>query len=179
MNCYKCPENSYMIEFTKSCYDYIPNHYYLDNEDKVLKSCYKTCFNCLGPGNEEEMNCSGCISDEYFFKNDTHNCIFPKDYKKRNDLEFRKINSINFYIFIAIFLVALMIFILVCKYYKTKENNKQQVQNYQQQPKKKEPLIDKKKNEKDNKMVEMQNKSGDNDNNNNNNNNENVNIINN
>ena len=181
MNCYECPDNSYMIEFTKSCYDYIPNHYYFDNEDKVLKSCYKTCFNCLGPGNEEEMNCSGCISDEYFFKNDTHNCILPKDYKKRNDLEFRKINSINFYIFIAIFFVALMIFILVCKYYKIKENDRQQAQNNQQPPKKKEPLIDKKKNEKDNKMVEMQNKSGDNDNNNNNNNNnnENVNIINN
>ena len=56
------------------------------------------------------MNCLSCISDEYFYKNDTKDCILFKDYKKRSDLEFTKVNNYNFYIFIIIFVAALIIF---------------------------------------------------------------------
>ena len=158
MNCYKCPDNFYMTENTKSCYDYIPNHYYLD--DKILRHCYKRCNNCLGTKNNETMNCLGCISDEYYYKNDTNDCIIPEEFKKRNDLEFKKINNDNLFIFIAIFISALIIFIITCKFYKIKEqkkqqNNKEEQENKEQQEQQKKGLLDKKNDEK---IYEMEDK---------------------
>ena len=152
MNCYKCPDNFYMTENTKCCYDYIPNHYYLD--DKILRHCYKRCNNCLGTKNNDTMNCLECISDEYFFKNDTNDCILPNEFKKRDDLEFKKVNNSNLFIFIMIFISALIIFIITCKFYKIKETDKQE-QNKEQQKQQKKGLLNKKNDEK---IYEMENK---------------------
>ena len=106
------------------------------------------------------MNCLGCISDEYYYKNDTNDCIIPEEFKKRNDLEFKKINNDNLFIFIAIFVSALIIFIITCKFYKIKEpkkqqNNKEEQENKEQQEQQKKGLLDKKNDEK---IYEMEDK---------------------
>ena len=39
MNCIKCKNNYYLTEDTNSCYNDIPDNYYLDN-DQILKRCH-------------------------------------------------------------------------------------------------------------------------------------------
>ena len=41
MRCKTCQPNLYKTEDTYSCYNHIPNHYYLDG--KILRICYKEC----------------------------------------------------------------------------------------------------------------------------------------
>ena len=98
MNCKKCQKNFYMTEDTNSCYDYIPNNYYLD--DGILKKCFSRCFNCFGAKDDKTMNCLGCINNDYFYKNDTYDCILKGDFEKRKNLEFSRLSDYNFYIFI-------------------------------------------------------------------------------
>ena len=152
MRCKNCQPKFYLTEDKDSCYDYIPDNYYLGEND-ILRKCYKTCFNCLGAKNSETMNCLSCISDEYFYKNDTKDCILFKDYKKRIDLEFTKVNNYNFYIFIIIFVAALIIFGSVCAFYKIKEQNKKMERK--EQPEQKEEKKKSEENKKQDENVEM------------------------
>ena len=163
MNCYKCPENFYIVESSYSCYDYIPNNYYLDGN--ILKKCYELCFNCLGAKNSETMNCLGCKSDEYFYKNDTYDCIKPEEFKKRENLEFTRLSNKNFYIFIVIFVAAIIIFICNCKCYKIKKEQEPKKENEKNEKQEKENLLQKKGNE-NNKMFELQKMPNDNNDNN-------------
>ena len=140
MNCYKCRENFYLVE-SNSCYDYIPNHYYLDGN--ILRECYESCMNCLGPKNSETMNCLGCKSDEYFYKNDTYECIKPEEFKKRENLEFTRLSNGNFVIFIIIFVVAIIIFICNCKFYKIKKEQEPKKENEKKESQEKENLLKK------------------------------------
>ena len=120
MNCYKCPDKFYMIENSDSCYDYIPNNYYLDGN--ILKKCYELCFNCFGPKNTETMNCLGCINNDYFYRNDTYECIKKDEFKKRENLEFTRLSGDNFWIFICIFVASIiMVFFIFCFYKKQQE----------------------------------------------------------
>ena len=128
-NCKKCKDNFYLTEDTNSCYDFIPNNYFLEKDS--LKKCYYRCSNCIGGKNEGSMNCLGCTSEEYFYKEDTNDCILKDEYKKR-DLEFKITDNYNFYIFICVILFALIIFILICLFYKSnREKNQQEQQNKQ------------------------------------------------
>ena len=122
MNCKTCQNNFYITEDTNSCYDYIPNNYYLD--EGKLKKCFARCSNCLGAKNNKTMNCLGCINNDYFYKNDTYDCILEGDFEKRNNLEFSRISDYNFYIFICIFLVSLIIVALIWIIYKVEKNQK-------------------------------------------------------
>ena len=54
MKCITCQQNFYMTEDSDSCYNFIPDHYYLDNI--ILKKCYERCANCLGAKNSQTMN---------------------------------------------------------------------------------------------------------------------------
>ena len=129
MNCKKCQDNFYITEDTNSCYDFIPNNYFL--EKSTLKKCYYRCSNCIGGKNDGSMNCLGCTSEKYFYKEDTNDCILKDEYKKR-DLEFKITDNYNFYIFICVILFALIIFILICLFYKSnREKNQQEQQNKQ------------------------------------------------
>ena len=120
MNCYKCPDKFYMIENSDSCYDYIPNNYYLDGN--ILKKCYELCFNCFGPKNTETMNCLGCINNDYFYRNDTYECIKKDEFKKRENLEFTRLSGDNFWIFMCIFVASIiMVFFIFCFYKKQQE----------------------------------------------------------
>ena len=141
MSCYKCPENFYKVESYDLCYDYIPNNYYLDGN--ILRKCYESCMNCLGPKNSETMNCLGCKSDEYFYKNDTYECIKPEEFKKRENLEFTRLSNGNFVIFIIIFVVAIIIFICNCKFYKIKKEQEPKKENEKKESQEKENLLKK------------------------------------
>ena len=70
------------------------------------------------------MNCLGCKSDEYFYKNDTLDCIKKDEFKKKNNLEFTRLSSENFYIFICVLLVAIVIFVINCIFCKIKEKTR-------------------------------------------------------
>ena len=124
LNCLRCPNNFYVTVDTKSCYDYIPNGYYLDVN--ILRRCYYRCLNCFGSYNEETMNCLGCIEPEkYFYRNDTYNCILENEFNKRNNLDFTKISNYNFYIFLGIFCCSIIIFIITCKFYEIIKQKRQ------------------------------------------------------
>ena len=119
MHCTKCQPNYYKIENIDSCYNYIPEHYYLDGN--ILKSCHESCLNCYGKWNNTTTNCMNCISNEYFYRNDTYNCIKISEYEIRNNVEFKKFNNVNFYVFIALFIASIILFILLIILCKKKE----------------------------------------------------------
>ena len=73
--CYeKCPNNTYILEDKGDflCLNETPDSYYLDNENKIYKKCYKTCNKCKIGGNETNNNCLEC-KDKYKFYNNSVN----------------------------------------------------------------------------------------------------------
>ena len=82
LNCLLCDENSIFYEkssncldcvlrgkfvnyYQYDCIDFIPDGYYLLNEeDKTIDMCYKTCKSCLRKGNSNNHNCIEC-ADAY------------------------------------------------------------------------------------------------------------------
>ena len=132
MNCIKCQNNYYITEDTNSCYNTIIDNYYLD-DDKVLKRCHSKCSKCYGPPNNDSMNCSECIHDKmniYFYKKESRDCILSDNFKRRENIEFEKLDSINFYIFLVIFIISITAFILFCVCYKIENNTKKINNNY-------------------------------------------------
>ena len=129
MRCKICQPNFYMTEDTDSCYNLIPENYYLDKN--TLKKCYERCSNCLGPKNNQTMNCLGCISSEYFYKIDTYDCIKSNEFNKKETLEFTKLDNIYFYFFLFILISALIIFICNFIFYKIKGQKNQDDKNQQ------------------------------------------------
>ena len=123
MNCTKCPKNFFITEDTDSCYDYIPNNYYLDNLTYTLKRCFYRCSDCIGAKNNFTHNCLGCSNDTYFYKKNTYDCILKEEIVERN-INFSKKHSVYFYIFIGIFIATILIFIFNCIFYKTKKGKK-------------------------------------------------------
>ena len=102
------------------------------------------------------MNCLGCISSEYFYKNDTYDCIKPNEFDKKENLEFTKIDNIYFVIFLLIFIVALIIFVCNCIFYKIKEQKNKEDENVQ---KKQEDEKDQKKQEDEKEQKNQNDKS--------------------
>ena len=154
MNCKKCQKNFYFTEDTDSCYDYIPNKYYLDGEK--LRKCYARCSQCLGAKNDKTMNCLGCINKDYFYKNDTLDCILIAELEENKTHELTKIFDYNFYIFIGIFAAAFLIFIINCIFYKVKKQKKAPDQEKEEKQTKKDLQ------QKMNESYEMENKSSEN-----------------
>ena len=121
MNCIICQPNLYLTEDTYSCFDYIPDHYYLD--DDKLRRCHERCFNCFGAWDDETMNCTNCINDLFFYRKDTNNCVLKNEFGKDNYIQLQKTENINFYIFITIFIISIVIYILLRIFYKVKEED--------------------------------------------------------
>ena len=128
MNCTKCIKNFFMTEDTSSCYDYIPNNYYLDNSTSQLRRCFSRCTNCIGAKNNITQNCLGCSNDTYYYKKDTFDCILKEEITKGETKEFSNKDSKYFYIFIGIFIAAILIFIIICVFYKVKEKKEKKEQ---------------------------------------------------
>ena len=66
----------------EQCYKEAPQGYYLDAANKIYKKCFKNCYNCYGPGNVNDNNCSECNRNFIFLKNitNTNNCYEKCDY---------------------------------------------------------------------------------------------------
>jgi hypothetical protein len=118
--CSKCPKNSYLTIDTDSCYDKVPDNYYLDENTNKLKRCYSSCLSCIGPAYDKSMNCLSCISDEYFYRKDIKNCTKESEFKKRENLSFEMANNYNYFFFVSIFILALIIYLVIHLYYKLK-----------------------------------------------------------
>lgn len=106
MNCISCIDNYIITEDTQSCYDYTPLNYIIENN--ILKRCYHLCNKCIKPSkNDSDMNCLQCEYG-YFLKDDTHNCIKPEDYQKKEIKNLSQMNSEFMILFIFIFIFAIL-----------------------------------------------------------------------
>ena len=88
MKCLSCDNTKgyYFIYGTKNCEKIPYQGYYLDEEDKTLKKCYKDCLTCsAGPVANEKgvitnMNCDSCNElKSLFLIKGTKNCEVNKD----------------------------------------------------------------------------------------------------
>ena len=125
LSCIECKPDLYMWYEKGLCINYIPEHYYLNGS--ILKKCHESCLNCFGPWNNTTTNCMNCISNEYFYRNDTYNCIKIKDYSSSKKVEFKRFEVIYFYIFIIILIVSIILFILLLIFCKIKKNKKEKL----------------------------------------------------
>ena len=110
MNCITCENNFYITEDTNSCYKEKEN-YYLDNN--TLRRCHPRCSKCItGSKNDTNMTCLECIynsEENYFYKEDTLNCILPSEFHKRDFIQLSTVPNYVFYIFVAILIFSIII----------------------------------------------------------------------
>ena len=83
--CSKCKDDYYFIENTNNCMtkkQMENNHtYYFDNKTEKFKYCYNSCEECYNiESNETSHQCSKCKDDYYFIEN-TFNCLSINDAK--------------------------------------------------------------------------------------------------
>ena len=73
------------------------------------------------------MNCIECLNDEkniYFYQNDTTNCLLDSEFVERENIVFNRLENYNFYIFIGIFIISLIVgFINFCCLFKGEKIN--------------------------------------------------------
>ena len=69
-NCLNCfVRNKYVNYYRNECLDYIPEGYYLDDdENKILGKCYFSCKNCNFQGDSNDHKCLEC-GETYIYKN--------------------------------------------------------------------------------------------------------------
>lgn len=111
MECITCKYGFNITEDTNSCYDYLPPHYYLDNN--IFRRCHIRCFSCFNSPKNNMMNCLSCISSEYYYKNESHTCILPSEINKRKAQDLTKQSSWTFIVFFLIFLAAVIITLII------------------------------------------------------------------
>ena len=122
MNCITCKEGLYITEDTHSCFEEKEN-YFLDSGNRILRRCHPRCSKCIIDSvNDNYMKCLGCINDKtknYFFREDTHNCVLSSEFPKRELIVLTAQSSYSYIIFIIILVVStfisLYIFYFSCK----------------------------------------------------------------
>ena len=60
---YKQQDDNKNTDEFMECYSIIPEGYFIDNADNLIKKCYKTCKNCNSLGNNREHLCTECNDD--------------------------------------------------------------------------------------------------------------------
>ena len=136
MNCLSCIDNYILTEDTHSCYDYIPLNYIIENN--ILRRCHSLCTKCIKPSqNDSDKNCLQCEYG-YFLKDDTHNCIKPEDYQKKEKKNLSQMNSEFMLLFIFIFIFAILtsVGISLSCLYKYKSENEILLQNDEEEKQK-------------------------------------------
>jgi len=126
MNCITCEEDYYKTEDTNSCYKGEIDYYYLDLDNKIYKRCHENCKRCYSASNDDNnMACKNC-KDGYFYKADTLNCILPQNFIKRQKIPLTILKDYNFYIFMSIFIISILIsfIIFLCFFKKKNKENK-------------------------------------------------------
>ena len=94
--CLKCADGYYPMEGTIApCLSQIPDGFYIDQTDKVIKKCYGTCQTCKKGGNNIQHNCDECVSNLYQKENKDGNCLQNPDgyYLDNVDLVYKKCYS--------------------------------------------------------------------------------------
>jgi len=127
MNCKTCQENYNITSDTNSCYNFLPDNYYLDED--IFKRCHPRCLKCFnGSEDDNNMNCLSCIFEEnIFYRRDTHNCIFPDKSEEFKEIEIE--SSIFFYIFLIILLISIVCSVIILSFLRYKENNNNYINN--------------------------------------------------
>ena len=84
MKCDTCGDPKKYYAEPHNCIDDI-TRYYLDEEEKIYKKCYKNCYSCNAKSIETEHNCTKCEDKYHFIYNETRkkNCI-PENEKPIN-----------------------------------------------------------------------------------------------
>ena len=110
MNCITCIKGYNITDDTKSCYDHLPEKYYLDND--TFKKCYERCSRCFNGSNDSEnMNCLSCISNDYFFRKDTFNCILRNETPITDVVEIKP-SIFLYFLFVGILGISILISII-------------------------------------------------------------------
>ena len=128
MNCITCMKGFKITEDTNSCYERPPQNYYLDND--TFKRCYYRCNKCFnGSDDNSTMKCLSCISNEYFYRKDTFNCILKNETQETNIIQI-KYSSLVYSLFVLILISSILLsaVFLYCYHYKVQNqiigNNK-------------------------------------------------------
>lgn len=100
MNCLECIDGYNRTEDTFSCYNELPENYYL--EGNVFKRCSSNCTKCYGP---EETNCLSCLENYTLFLY-ANICLHNDDIEK---ITIDKIHSQYRSIFISIFIISIVV----------------------------------------------------------------------
>ena len=112
MNCETCFNNYYITEDTNSCYNFIPNKYYLDNT--ILRRCHPNCSICSsGSKDDLNMNCLSCI-DHYALQYDTNNCIYSKLEQSELEDNLERKTTWFFVVFLILIIVDFLVACLIC-----------------------------------------------------------------
>ena len=133
MNCITCEEGYYITEDTHSCYKEEIDNYYLDIDNKIYKRCHENCKRCYSASKDDNnMACKNC-KDGYFYKADTLNCILPKNFIKRQNIRLTILKDYNFYIFMSIFIISILISFIIFLCFFNKKNKENEIDLSQSQ----------------------------------------------
>ena len=131
-------ENEYGI-----CSNTRPDGYYLDVKNNIFKKCHNKCSDCItGSYDDSNMMCLKCIKG-YSYDSKTYNCISNKKDVKKNDFDIEVEKNVNFWLFIIIFIFALIIgivFFLVKPCKKETTNDLKEKNKFEEADKKNELL---------------------------------------
>ena len=95
-NCLNCKYYNYYTNYEQnSCLQFIPNGYYLqNNEYNIIEKCHQNCLTCnKGPSDDNNMNCALCDNQNgFYFLENSNNCYkFPyKGYYLGDNYKFKK-----------------------------------------------------------------------------------------
>ena len=110
MSCITCIKGYNITEDTKICYDHLPEKYYLDNN--TFKKCYERCSRCFNGSNDSEnMKCLSCITNDYFFRKDTFNCILRNETPITDVVEIKQ-SIFLYFLFVSILGISILISII-------------------------------------------------------------------
>ena len=114
MNCITCIKGYNITSDTNSCYNYLPNYYYLD--DDIFRRCHERCFKCFkGSDDDEHMNCLSCNSPIYFYRKDTFNCIRQNETEETEIIQIKDSDFVHqLFVLILIFSIIISFIFLLC-----------------------------------------------------------------
>ena len=109
-----CNNGFYEVEGKDDiCTKIRPSGYFLDKENKMFKKCHPKCSECLEASNDDlNMKCLKCILN-HIYNNKTFNCRYDDDNLHPYDATFKPERSQFSTIFVAIFIVAIILIFLV------------------------------------------------------------------
>ena len=105
MNCIECIDGYFITEDTKSCYNQLPDYYFL-NKYNILRRCSENCIRCFKRSN---TSCLAC-SENYTFFLSNNSCVFNEDIE---DLPLSHTQSKFNWLFITIFFISILIGMII------------------------------------------------------------------